>query len=409
MDKLAKYKRIPLSHNILAVFLFLNIITAVWNIFFQGNTISLLLFLITSIVVILLFLLNMLQENSKQKSFSALKKYLETMTREKKMQDIPMELKNRKDESGTIANAIEKTLIALVDVVRHNPQNHKTEHINILFQDINELESEIETAANSSENLASIMRKAADNSEDIAATTLDIVGSVQFITDKTSQGVLTVQEIQKRAENLQERVRLAQDKAKYILEEAKKELTEAIDASKVVKQISVLSESIIHIISQTNLLSLNATIEAARAGEAGKGFAVVADEIKKLAEQSKEVMSKIKNITGQVELSVNNLSESSSKLLQFVSADVTDNYLSIMEVACKYNEDASFMNDMVNDFDSTSKNLLTSVDTALESIDSISQASSLGADKTNHIKDHLSGILKKFVVLTEKFNNSDDN
>lgn len=409
MDKPVKYKRITLDHNILAVFLFLNIVTAVWNIFFQGNTFTLVLFLIISIAVIFLFIFNMLQENSKQKSFYALKEYLAVITREKEIQDIPMKLKSRKDELGIIANSIEKALTALIDEVRNNPLNNKTENVDILFQDMHELESEIKAATDSSETLASIMRKTADNSEDIAASTLDIVGSVQFITDKTSQGVLTVQEILKRAENLQERVRLAQDKAKYILEEAKNELTEAIDASKVVKQISVLSESIIHIISQTNLLSLNATIEAARAGQAGKGFTVVADEIRKLAEQSKEVMSKIKNITGQVELSVNNLSESSSKLLQFVSADVTDNYLSIMEVACKYNEDASFMNDMVNDFDSTSKNLLTSVDTALESIDSISQASSLGADKTNHIKDHLSGILKKFVVLTEKFNNSDDN
>ena len=409
MDKPVKYKRITLDHNILAVFLFLNIVTAVWNIFFQGNTFTLVLFLIISIAVIFLFIFNMLQENSKQKSFYALKEHLAVITREKEIQDIPMKLKSRKDELGIIANSIEKALTALIDEVRNNPLNNKTENVDILFQDMHELESEIKAATDSSETLASIMRKTADNSEDIAASTLDIVGSVQFITDKTSQGVLTVQEILKRAENLQERVRLAQDKAKYILEEAKNELTEAIDASKVVKQISVLSESIIHIISQTNLLSLNATIEAARAGQAGKGFTVVADEIRKLAEQSKEVMSKIKNITSQVELSVNNLSESSSKLLQFVSADVTDNYLSIMEVACKYNEDASFMNDMVNDFDSTSKNLLTSVDTALESIDSISQASSLGADKTNHIKDHLSGILKKFVVLTEKFNNSDDN
>ena len=58
-------------------------------------------------------------------------------------------------------------------------------------------------------------------------------------------------------------------------------------------KINVLTESILQITEQTNLLSLNATIEAARAGEAGKGFAVVADEIRKVAENSKDTANKI--------------------------------------------------------------------------------------------------------------------
>ncbi len=52
----------------------------------------------------------------------------------------------------------------------------------------------------------------------------------------------------------------------------KKELSEAIEKSKSVEKINVLSEAILKITEQTNLLALNAAIEAARAGEAGKGF-----------------------------------------------------------------------------------------------------------------------------------------
>ncbi|WP_246131968.1 methyl-accepting chemotaxis protein [Paenibacillus hemerocallicola] len=56
-----------------------------------------------------------------------------------------------------------------------------------------------------------------------------------------------------------------------------------------------------NITKQTNILSLNATIEAARAGAAGKGFMVVADEIRKLADQSKQSIDVVAQITERIQ------------------------------------------------------------------------------------------------------------
>jgi len=72
------------------------------------------------------------------------------------------------------------------------------------------------------------------------------------------------------------------------------------DLQESLQIVNSLLLSIENIAGQTNLLALNATIEAARAGENGKGFAVVAGEVRKLAEQSSEIASRIKKVTHQL-------------------------------------------------------------------------------------------------------------
>ena len=73
-----------------------------------------------------------------------------------------------------------------------------------------------------------------------------------------------------------------------------KEMAESIS------NINIMSDAIVEITEQTNLLSLNASIEAARAGEMGKGFAIVAEEIRLLSEQSKKSTDDIKIMVNDI-------------------------------------------------------------------------------------------------------------
>jgi len=98
--------------------------------------------------------------------------------------------------------------------------------------------------------------------------------------------------------------------------------TNEMELNNEIKKITNLSEEINEVSSfikeiadKTKMLGLNAAIEAARAGDAGRGFGVVADEIRKLSEQSKSTVPKIKQLTDSIKSKVNDASERSQSSL----------------------------------------------------------------------------------------------
>ena len=113
------------------------------------------------------------------------------------------------------------------------------------------------------------------------------------IAERASVGADQAVHIYNRAEQVKDDTEKRKNESIEMHANISKTLAKALTDAKVVGEIGVLAEAIMSITSQTNLLALNASIEAARAGEAGKGFAVVADEIRRLAEQSKETVTRI--------------------------------------------------------------------------------------------------------------------
>ncbi|PLY10748.1 MAG: chemotaxis protein [Arcobacter sp.] len=81
-----------------------------------------------------------------------------------------------------------------------------------------------------------------------------------------------------------------------------------ISMDEINEKVSSINEAISiidQIAFQTNILSLNAAVEAATAGEAGKGFAVVAQEVRNLANKSTEAAKDIKKLVESANLKAN--------------------------------------------------------------------------------------------------------
>ncbi|WP_026894900.1 methyl-accepting chemotaxis protein [Clostridiisalibacter paucivorans] len=318
--------------------------------------------------------------------------YLETIAEGDFTIDVDSKYIDRKDEIGTITNGIndmKNALKHLVNSIKNESSSIEGEVHNIT-DNIDILNNRLEEISATTEQLAANMEETAASSEEMAATSQQIEKAVESIAEKSQEGAIAAGKISKRAQDTKKNFDTAQTKAYEIMNDTKANLEKAIEDSKVVEQIEILSESIMQITEQTNLLALNAAIEAARAGEAGKGFSVVAEEIRTLAEQSKGAVLEIQDITNKVTSSVNNLSDNANNVLNFMSTNVNNDYDIMLNVAEKYNQDANFIDELVGEFSATSQELLASIQNILVAIDGVAEAANEGASGTTDIANQVS-------------------
>jgi hypothetical protein len=114
-------------------------------------------------------------------------------------------------------------------------------------------------------------------------------------------------------------------------------------------EINSISNLIKEIAEQTKMLGLNAAIEAARAGEHGRGFGVVASEIRKLSDQTKSAVPKIKELTDNIKNKVNE----TSKKGEITLASSQEQSAAVQEITASIEE----MNSMAEDLNSISESL----------------------------------------------------
>jgi len=210
--------------------------------------------------------------------------------------------------------------------------------------------------------------QARELAESIKNNGQELGNAIENVARKAGEAAGQSSDIMDRAGKQYEASRQSAEEVVSIYQKTKEEMEQAIEDSKRVEEINSLTEEILAISSQTNLLALNASIEAARAGEAGKGFAVVAEEIRNLADNSRQAVDKIRQVTEGVVDNVSFLSKTSGGLLEFMTGKVIEDYKGMTELARMYEKDAGFYSDISSDLGASSQEMSVSMTEINESI-----------------------------------------
>ncbi len=338
------------------------------------------------------------------KSLGAVVKQLNCMAEGDYTRDFMKKSAQRRDDFGGLARSMEEMKSAMVTLI--SQVQKESENISFAAGSVNEcvakLNDDIAGVSAATQELSAGMEETAATTTMADESAGEIHAAVQQIARRSQDGAQGAAEIKGRAEKTNLRIKGAQEKAALLKKEIQQDLETALENAKVIDQIYELSGVIMNVVSQTNLLSLNASIEAARAGEAGRGFAVVAGEIGALAEQSRQTVIKIQEVTQEVTQAVDNLSTNARKLLDFVVKDVTSDYEGFLTIGEQYDQDGASVDELMSEFSTIALELSGNMEGIKNSMSDISRAAEEGAEGTTEIAQRASVIAEESAEVLEQ-------
>ena len=223
------------------------------------------------------------------------------------------------------------------------------------------------------EELSATMEEMSANASLINTNTESVKQEVDQIAERTSEINAYTREMKEHADSMEASARENMESTGAKVNEILTVLNQAIEDSKSVNQVNSLTDDILNIASQTNLLA-NASIEAARAGEAGRGFSVVATEISQLAAASQEAANRIQQINRVVTEAVGNLTEHSNGLVQYMNDSILPEFEAFVDAGSAYREKATHIETSMGDFTEKTEVLKKTMAEIADSINTIAHA-----------------------------------
>lgn len=243
--------------------------------------------------------------------------------------------------------------------------------------------TEVQCAASNDKitDLSSVMEELSAGSEEVSSLVNQMKGEMQGISGETDDITVKVDEGTEFAADLKERagyIRIqtteSRQKSEKMVESIKGTMSRDIEESRSIDKVNELTATILSIADQTNLLALNAAIEAARAGESGRGFAVVAEEIRNLADNSKTNVAAIQELNNKVISVVQSLSACSKKMLDFVDADIMEDYKKFETMSEQYLNDADNVSGIMSRIQGSVDSINRQISSVVQNISGVSSS-----------------------------------
>ena len=314
----------------------------------------------------------------------------------------------RRDELGSIAQATDVLIQSLQEVVETLGQccaslNEKT---NTLDDDSYKLVDCV------SDNTATIEQLSAslESTEQVVSEVHErVTGINQWVAEtleNLQNSIKSSDVLIESSSEMRKQAQAAYENSWKTFGETKQAVQDAMLRLQDISQINAMTDNILSIASQTNLLSLNASIEAARAGEAGRGFAVVAGEIGNLAETSTTTASNIQSICNNANESVDVVRECFDTILQFLEGTVMAEFKQFAETAEQYSIAVDGIRHDIMNLDSSTGTLSNSLQQISDSVSSVKKIAEENESAIDVIADKSSTTME---IADEIRTQSDDN
>lgn len=205
---------------------------------------------------------------------------------------------NRRDEIGELALSVKRLIenfLPLIVGIREETKAlfNSSVKLNDISEEIaissEEVAKTVENVAQGANEQTMKIKDINDLIEEIKGSINGLFNEIARVKNSGEESFSYAQTGREKLENLVGSIEEISGSFKLVLEKLEQMKTS-------VKQVEEVVEIIKGIAEQTNLLALNAAIEAARAGDKGSGFSVVASEIRKLSEQTRLSLEKIRNL-----------------------------------------------------------------------------------------------------------------
>lgn len=311
-------------------------------------------------------------------------------------------------EVAEVGNGINVFMGKLQDIFKMITNNsQKMEEV------VNEVRDSVLTSNHSvadlsamTEELSATMEEMSSNAAVINANAEEVKREVNAMAESTTDIRQYTSDMKLHADTMEQAARENMESTGRKVSEIMEVLGQAIEESKSVNQVNSLTDDILNIASQTNLLSLNASIEAARAGEAGRGFAVVATEISQLATASQEAANRIQKINSIVVQAVNNLADNANDLVDYMNVSILPGFENFVNDGTQYKDKASYIENVMIEFTDRMDSLQGTMEEIANSIGSIANAIEEGVNGVSNAANSTQVLLGDMESITHHM---DDN